>query len=97
MIEQVSPPPPPQNTTDKPVIEKHTVARLAKDVSKLPDTYRLTSVSGENLGLAAIRSMEMSKRLRELIKKHSSMLVDIYWIESFKKYEVKFIHLPSET
>jgi hypothetical protein len=80
----------------KPVVERQTVARLTKDISKLPDTYRLTSIAGENLGLAAIRSMEMSKRLRELIKKHPAMLVDISWVEPFKKYEIKFVHIPSE-
>lgn len=75
--------------------EKHTIARLSKDtIYKLPDTYRLKSVTEdlEDLGIAAIRSLETSKRLRELIKTQASILVDIQWVEPFQKYEIKKIH-----
>jgi hypothetical protein len=75
--------------------EKHTIARLSKDtIYKLPDTYRLKSVTedAEDLGIAAIRNIETSKRLRELIKNQSSILVDIQWVEPFQKYEIKKIH-----
>lgn len=76
--------------------EKYTVARLFKDtIYKLPDTYRLNSVTDENedLGIAAIRSLETSKRLREIMKNQSSILVDIQWVEAFQKYEIKKIHI----
>jgi hypothetical protein len=75
--------------------EKYTVARLFKDtVYKLPDTYRLKSVTenAEDLGIAAIRSLETSKRLRELVKTQPSVLVDVQWVEPFQKYEIKKIH-----
>jgi hypothetical protein len=48
---------PPQAADVQAPLERPTVCRLSKDISKLPDTYRLTSIEGENLGLAAIRSM----------------------------------------
>lgn len=75
--------------------ERYTVARLFKDtIYKLPDTYRLKSVTedSEDLGIAAIRSLDTSKRLRELIKTQTSVLVDVQWVEPFQKYEIKKIH-----
>jgi len=77
-----------------PVVVKHkqeefTVARLRKDThSKIPDTYCLETATGEPLGLAAIRTLEMSKRLRELLKKAESIFVDVQWYEPFQKYSV---------
>jgi hypothetical protein len=83
------------NQQEQPKKERYTVARLFKDtVYKLPDTYRLKSVTedSEDLGIAAIRSLDTSKRLRELIKAQSSVLVDVQWVEPFQKYEIKKIH-----
>jgi hypothetical protein len=73
--------------------EKQRVGRLKKDpYSNLPDTYRLESMHNEDLGLAAIRSLEISKQLREKCKNGASVLVDILWFEPFQKYEVKNVH-----
>ena len=86
---------PSNNIAEQSKKEKQTIARLFKDtVYKLPDTYRLKSVTDEteDLGIAAIRSLETSKRLRELIKVQPSVLVDIQWVEPFQKYEIKKIH-----
>jgi len=69
---------------------KYSTAFLVKDkLSKLPDTYKLTSESGEDLGLAAIRSMEMSSKLRSVGPEGCK--VEIQWYESFQKYEVRRI------
>jgi hypothetical protein len=59
---------------------------------KLPDTYRVLSESGEDLGLAAIRSLGMSKELRELFKTNETISVTIMWYEPFQKYEVRQLH-----
>jgi len=65
---------------------------LRKDtISKLPDTYTITSDSGANLGLAAVRSMDMSVQLRTHFKTQESCTVELQWYESFGKYEVKRI------
>lgn len=70
----------------------HTIAILTKDkISKLPDTYKLRSESGEDLGLAAVRSMDMSGLLRKAILNKSECKVEIRWYDSFQKYEVKKI------
>jgi len=68
---------------------KQTCGILVKDkLSKLPDTYILTSESGEDLGLAAIRSMDMSVALRTRLMKESELKVELQWYEAFQKYEV---------
>jgi hypothetical protein len=85
---------PPTPTTNLDV-EKPRVARLTKEkFSKLPDTYSLFSITdpSKDLGLAAIRTLELSKHLREIMKTRDSILVDISWFEPFQKYEVKTIH-----
>jgi hypothetical protein len=76
--------------TNQP-LAKHTVARIRKDpTSRIPDTYRLESLQGEALGLAAIRSLAMSKQLREAFQVATeSLVVDVQWYEPFHKYEVK--------
>jgi hypothetical protein len=82
-----------QQNTESIQSERPRIGRLKKDAySKLPDTYRLSTISNEDLGLAAIRSIEISKRLREIFKTTDSVLVDISWFEPFQKYEVKNIH-----
>jgi hypothetical protein len=80
-------------SSNKPT-EHARVGKLAKDpYSKLPDTYRITSIEGADLGLAAIRSIEISKRLREVMKTTPSVMVDIQWFEPFQKYDVRKLHL----
>jgi hypothetical protein len=69
-----------------------TTCKLYKDkTSRTPDTYRLESTTGEALGLAAIRSLELSKQLRESLAVHESIVVGVVWYEPFQKYEVKRI------
>lgn len=78
-----------------PKRDERRVARLTKDpLLKLPDTYRVHSVGEdeEDLGLSAIRSMEISKALRLRFVKDVSVLVDVMWYEPFQKWEVKQIH-----
>ena len=76
-----------------PTDEKQRVGRLKKDpYSKLPDTYRLETATGQDLGLAAIRSFEMSKQLRNAMKDKESLMVDIQWFEPFSKYEIRALH-----
>jgi len=67
--------------------QKFTVGHLIKDrLSKLPDTYKLLSETGQDLGLPAIRSMEMSTKLRAIGPEGCK--VEIKWYESFQKYEI---------
>ena len=80
----------PKNEVVKEKQKANIIGFLVKDkLSKLPDTYKLTSESGEDLGLAAIRSMEMSSKLR--LVGHDSCRVELQWYESFQKYEVRRI------
>jgi hypothetical protein len=87
---------PPEQSISIPssqVEEKQRVAMLCKDTfSKLPDTYRLKTIHNEDLGLAAIRSLAISKQIREILKTKESIMVDIQWFEPFQKYEIKKIH-----
>lgn len=70
-----------------------TVARVSKDtISKLPDTYQLATVTGDNLGLASIRSMELSKKLREVFQTATDCIADVQWHEPFQKYEIRRIY-----
>lgn len=77
-----------------PQQQERRVARLSKDPHlKLPDTYRVKSVpEDEDLGLSAIRSMEISKVLRLRFAKETFVLVDVMWYEPFQKWEVKQVH-----
>jgi hypothetical protein len=70
--------------------QKTLTAMLFKDkLSKLPDTYKLKTETGEDLGLAAIRSMEMSSKLRNVGPE--GYCVELQWYEPFQKYEVRQI------
>jgi len=70
--------------------EEKLIGIIVKDkLSKLPDTYKLTSETGEDLGLAAVRSMEMSSKLRSVGQE--GYKVELQWYESFQKYEVRRI------
>lgn len=78
---------------EKPVAsDKYTKGVLTKDKnSKMPDSYKIVSESGEDLGLAAIRNIDMSKQLRTHFQSSDSCSVEIQWYESFQKYEVRRI------
>lgn len=82
--------PPAQKTPDRNI----HVAVLRRDtLSKLPDTYRLTLLlDNTDAGLAAIRSLELSMKIRDMLKTHTEIKVDVQWYEPFHKYEVKKIH-----
>ena len=85
--EQVS-----QSTQDKSetVSKQETQGILTKDLrSKLPDTYILKSLQGTQLGLPAIRRLDLSKQLRVYFTTHDSCTVSIQWYEPFQKYEIK--------
>ena len=77
--------------TMKPHPNDPTVARIKKDeYSKLPDAYQLEDLTtGKSFGLPAIRSLEISKILRETLKVKDSCIVDIQWYEPFRKFEVR--------
>lgn len=87
--------PPPSPPAPAASIEKQTVGRIHKDTySKLPDSYRIRSIAdNSDLGLAAIRSLAMSKQLRIALQTKESLLCDIQWFEPFQKYEVKKVHV----
>lgn len=87
--------PPASEQNHEPQTERPTVCTIRKDThSKMPDSYRLISVQGDDLGLAAIRTLEMSKLLRTVLTKpDSKAFVDIAWCEPFQKYEVRRVHL----
>jgi len=78
----------PPSIVDKTVL-KGTVVK--DKLNKMPDSYKILSESGEDLGLAAIRSIEMSKNLRIHFQSAESCAVEIQWHETFQKYEVKRI------
>lgn len=81
-----------QKQPKPPAEEKHV--RLIKDkTSKLPDTYRVQSEEGDDLGLAAIRSLGISKELRELFKSTEYVVATVQWYEPFQKYEVRQVHM----
>ena len=62
---------------------------LKKDIrSKLPDTYKVFSEENNDLGLAAIKSIELSIQLRKAFQNAESCPVEIKWYEPFQKYEV---------
>jgi hypothetical protein len=89
-----APTPTPSSSKVSSSTEKHTVGRIHKDTySKLPDTYRIRSVvDSSDLGLAAVRSLAMSKQLRLALQTADSVLCELQWFEPFQKYEIKKIH-----
>lgn len=65
---------------------------IVKDAtSRLPDTYRVLH-SGVDMGLLAIRGMEMSRKLRDMFAKRESCTADVEWYEPFQKYELKQLY-----
>jgi hypothetical protein len=89
-----APAPSPSSSKVSSSTEKHTVGRIHKDTySKLPDTYRIRSVvDSSDLGLAAVRSLAMSKQLRLALQSAESVLCELQWFEPFQKYEIKKIY-----
>jgi len=70
-------------------------ARIVKDkTSKLPDTYRVL-LNNVDMGLLTIRSIDMSKKLRELFQTREFCLADVEWYEPFQKYELKQLYVSS--
>uniref|UniRef100_A0A6C0HES6 mRNA capping enzyme adenylation domain-containing protein n=1 Tax=viral metagenome TaxID=1070528 RepID=A0A6C0HES6_9ZZZZ len=77
----------PQDT--KPQSKVIQVGILRKDMrSKLPDTYKVFSKENKDLGLAAIKSIDLSIHLRKLFQNAELYNVEIKWYEPFQKYEV---------
>lgn len=65
---------------------------IVKDAtSRLPDTYRVLH-SGTDMGLLAIRGIEMSRKLRDMFAKRESCTADVEWYEPFQKYELKQLY-----
>ena len=64
----------------------------------LPDTYELEAQDGESLGLASIRDLAMSQRLRTHFKAHpmEGLAVEVTWNNTFRKYQIVRI-LPEGT
>ncbi len=98
-VATIADPTPTPNVTEKSFPTKShsndpTVARIKKDeYSKLPDAYQLEDLTtGKSFGLPAIRSLEISKILRETLKTKESCIVDIQWYEPFRKFEVRRVH-----
>jgi hypothetical protein len=80
----------PQETKTVITQKTHTQGILKKDLrSKLPDSYILSSMSGEQLGLPAVRRIDLSKQLRTYFTTQESCMVSIQWYEPFQKYEIK--------
>jgi hypothetical protein len=76
------------NTTTK-LLQK---VQIVKDTtSRLPDTYRILE-NGTDRGLLAIRSLDMSRKLRELFTRRESCMIDAEWYEPFQKYELKQLY-----
>jgi hypothetical protein len=73
-----------------------TMGTLTKDTrSKLPDAYILIGPDGSNLGLPAIRRIELSKQLRTHFTTNTECHVLIQWYEPFQKYEIKQVLVPA--
>jgi hypothetical protein len=99
IVVEETPEPPKNEIVQKPQKPQKQVVNaeekrvsLVKDKdSKLPDTYRVQDTDGSDLGLAAIRSLGMSKELRDLFKTAESVAVIVRWYEPFQKFEVRQI------
>jgi hypothetical protein len=79
-------PTPPQST------ERHSVGWLKRSPrTKLPEASPLESLTGEELGLPAIRRLELSKQLRDALVRQERVQVTLVWCEAFQKYEIRQI------
>jgi hypothetical protein len=74
----------------KPVTERPTIAK-AVALPMLPDVYELYDNS-ISLGKAAIQTLELSKKLKEVID--DNKYVKIKYNDNFKRYEIIDLHLP---
>jgi hypothetical protein len=54
----------------------------------LPDTYELEAQDGEPLGLASIRDLTMSQKLRAQMKPMDGLPVEVTWNNTFRKYQI---------
>ena len=81
----VSKPVPATPTTDKPTVAK------AVALPMLPDVYELYD-NNISLGKAAIQTLELSKKLKEVID--NDKYVKIKYNDSFKRYEIIDLHRP---
>ncbi len=55
----------------------------------MPDVYKLTSMTtGADLGIAAIRSLDLSLKIRTALQGAEQLRVKTAWYEPFKKYEI---------
>jgi len=78
----------------EPSTERHVVGYLKRSPrTKLPEASPLESLTGEELGLPAIRRMELSKQLREALAAQERVKVVLLWCEAFQKYEIRQIVL----
>jgi hypothetical protein len=88
-------PPPLKRSAEIPML----LSALCKPYLKLslPDTYVLHTQEGQQIGIASIRSIEVSQSLRQIIKKESDGIpVEVEWNSEFNKYQIKSI-LPKDT
>lgn len=81
----VSKPVPATPTTDKPTVAK------AVALPMLPDVYELYD-NNISLGKAAIQTLELSKKLKEVID--NDKYVKIKYNDSFKRYEIVDLYRP---
>ena len=62
--------------------------------SSIPDAYRVIH-KDEDKGLLAVRSMDMSKKLRALFQKQDQCVADVEWFEPFQKYELSQLYIAA--
>jgi len=76
--------------TRAPEIKVQVSARLVPyNKTGLPDTYMLTAQGGEEIGIASVRSLELSKSIRtRLAGEQKSLVVEVVWCSEFEKYQV---------
>ena len=75
--------------------KKLQYATIIKDMnSKVPDAYRVMYKDNDK-GLLAVRSMDMSKKLRTLFQTHDQCVADVEWFDSFQKYELTQLYVAA--
>lgn len=77
-------------TTANIVKEGSQICTLTLDTKNpLPDVYKLQGESGKkDMGVAAVRSLDLSIQLRSIMKNKQSLRVQVTWYNPFKKWEV---------
>ena len=81
---------PPKMKRNPEIISTLTAYCIPYTKMVLPDTYSLLSQEGDNLGVASISTLEISKELRILFneKKVEGIPVTVSWHDGFKKYQI---------